>query len=195
MAARQTDLRLYLDIVADPAKPDPQPNQIMVFLKYFEASKQKLVGIGRAYVARTSKVGDLVTIINERMMWAPTTSVKLYEEIKPGMIEVMKLKQTFAQSEIQDGDIICFQAELSENDMRDYETQGMYATPPQYYDFLQNRVLISFKPKSGETTDENPEFDLVLSKKMNYETVGFVFWLWVHTVVLILFCVDGGQGG
>jgi ubiquitin carboxyl-terminal hydrolase 7 len=30
------------------------------------------------------------------------------------MIELMKLKSTFLQSEIQDGDILCFQAEPSE---------------------------------------------------------------------------------
>lgn len=32
------------------------------------------------------------------------------------MIELMKAKSTFAQSEIQDGDIICFQVELSEKE-------------------------------------------------------------------------------
>jgi ubiquitin carboxyl-terminal hydrolase 7 len=30
------------------------------------------------------------------------------------MIEIMKNKATFVQSEIQDGDIVCFQTELSE---------------------------------------------------------------------------------
>jgi ubiquitin carboxyl-terminal hydrolase 7 len=30
------------------------------------------------------------------------------------MIELMKQKATFLQSEIQDGDIVCFQTELSE---------------------------------------------------------------------------------
>lgn len=36
------------------------------------------------------------------------------QEIKPNMIELMKIKATFLQSEIQDGDILCFQAEPSE---------------------------------------------------------------------------------
>lgn len=36
------------------------------------------------------------------------------QEIKPNMIELMKMKATFLQSEIQDGDILCFQAEPSE---------------------------------------------------------------------------------
>lgn len=32
------------------------------------------------------------------------------------MIELMKPKSTFTQSEIQDGDIICFQSELNEKE-------------------------------------------------------------------------------
>lgn len=42
------------------------------------------------------------------------TPISLYEEIKPEMIEGMDLEKTFAQSEIQDGDIICIEKELSE---------------------------------------------------------------------------------
>lgn len=38
------------------------------------------------------------------------------QEIKPSMIEPMKPKQTFSQAEIQDGDIICFQRQLSEKE-------------------------------------------------------------------------------
>lgn len=79
MAARQTDLRLYLDVVADPAKPDPPAQTIMIFLKHFDTSKQTLTGIGKVYVSRLSKVADLVPIINERMRWTPGTPVKLYE--------------------------------------------------------------------------------------------------------------------
>lgn len=32
------------------------------------------------------------------------------------MIELMKSKMTFAQSEIQDGDVICFQVEISDKE-------------------------------------------------------------------------------
>ena len=48
--------------------------------------------------------------------WTPGTPLKLYEEIKPGMIELMKPKLTFQQSEIQDGDVICFQVEMKEQE-------------------------------------------------------------------------------
>ncbi|KZT28449.1 cysteine proteinase [Neolentinus lepideus HHB14362 ss-1] len=169
MAARQNDLRLYLDVVADPSKPEPPPGAIMIFLKHFDTTKQTLYGVGKCYVQRNAKVGDLIPIVNERMRWTPGTPLKLYEEIKPGMIELMKPKLTFAQSEIQDGDVICFQVEINDKEVHDIESQGLYSNPVQYYDFLQNRVMIIFRPKFEEPDMSHPEFNLVLSKKQNYD--------------------------
>jgi ubiquitin carboxyl-terminal hydrolase 7 len=159
----------------------------MIFLKHFDTSKQTLHGIGKCYAQRNAKISDLVPIINERMRWTPGTPLKLYEEIKPGMIELMKPKLTFSQSEIQDGDVICFQVDLSEKEcvhcikpfvdyltpptrIHDLEIQGLYSNPIQFYDFLQNRVMIVFRPKS-DSDHEAPEFSLVLSKKQTYDMV------------------------
>ncbi|KAF4576508.1 hypothetical protein EYR40_000746 [Pleurotus pulmonarius] len=169
MAARQNDLRLYLDVIPDPSKPDPPAQSIMIFLKHFDTSKQSLFGVGKVYMPKNSKVGDLMTVVNERMRWTPGTPIKLYEEIKPGMIELMKPKLSFAQSEIQDGDVICFQVDISEKEIHDLEAQGLYSNPVQYYDFLQNRVMIIFRPKFDEPDHDHPEFSLVLSKKQNYD--------------------------
>lgn len=114
------------------------------------------------------------------------------QEIKPGMIELMKPKLTFTQSEIQDGDIICFQVDISEKEwvhtaivnvpysptyddrIHDVESQGLYSNPSVFYDFLQNRVMIVFKPKFEEADHENPEFSLTLSKKQNYDAVKLI---------------------
>ena len=147
MAARQADLRLYLDVIPESSRvgglcclllvetymfqPEIPPQSIMVFLKHFDTAKQSLTGAGKVHMLKTNKVGDLAVIINERMRWAPGTPIKLYEvdhynttrhassnvvqEIKPGMIELMKPKLSFAQSEIQDGDIICFQVDIPES--------------------------------------------------------------------------------
>jgi hypothetical protein len=48
--------------------------------------------------------------------------------------------------------------------------QGLYSNPIQFYDFLQNRVMIVFRPKP-DSDPEAPEFNLVLSKKQTYDTV------------------------
>ena len=63
-------------------QPEPPPQSIMVFLKHFDTSKQTLYGVGKVYMSRTSKVGDLVPVINERMRWTPGTPLKLYEVSK-----------------------------------------------------------------------------------------------------------------
>jgi ubiquitin carboxyl-terminal hydrolase 7 len=118
MAVRSADLRLFLDIRPEHEKTHPEPNgnTLMIFLKYFDAAKQQLYGFGKVYVQRQMRVCDLSGIIYERMHWHGSTPLKFFEEIKPGMIELMKAKATFAQSEIQDGDIICFQVEIAEKE-------------------------------------------------------------------------------
>jgi ubiquitin carboxyl-terminal hydrolase 7 len=117
----------------------------MIFLKHFDTSKQTLTGAGKVYMARTAKVADLVPVINEKMRWTPGTPLKLYEEIKPGMIELMKPKFSFSQSEIQDGDVICFQVDIPDKEFviivvihahcliwiiraHDLESQGLHST-------------------------------------------------------------------
>jgi ubiquitin carboxyl-terminal hydrolase 7 len=52
--------------------------------------------------------------------------MSLMQEIKPGMIELMKPKFTFTQSEIQDGDIICFQVDINEKELVLFRQIGDY---------------------------------------------------------------------
>ena len=51
----------------------------ILFLKRFDTAKQCILGIGNIHVPRASKVSDLIPVINEKMKWAPETSLKLYE--------------------------------------------------------------------------------------------------------------------
>ena len=111
------------------------------------------------------------------------------------MIEQMKPKLTFTQSEIQDGDIICFQVEISEKETHDLESQGLYANPLHFYDFLQNRVMIIFRPKYDEPDDMNPEFDLVLSMKMNYDHVSPPSFALLNLYSNTRNVLDGCKGG
>lgn len=146
--------------------PDPNPAspncQILVFLKYFDVRNQTLSGVGHVYVRKNDKVADIAPQINSLMQWDSSTPLLLFEEIKAAMIEAMKPKQTFHQSEIQDGDIICFQQNFSESD----QPAVAYTDARQYYDFLLNRTSIAFHPRPGLDGDV---FTLTLSKKMTYD--------------------------
>jgi hypothetical protein len=45
------------------------------------------------------------------------------QEIKAGMIEGLKIKQTFAQNELQDGDVLTYQVEMSPEQYVTYLTR------------------------------------------------------------------------
>ncbi len=65
---------------------------------------------------QTQRILDVFPDIMAKRGIDPSTPIKLYEEIKPGMIDLVKPKSTFHQAEIGDGDILCFQKELSETE-------------------------------------------------------------------------------
>jgi ubiquitin carboxyl-terminal hydrolase 7 len=227
MANRTTELRLYLDFESRPeliqsVRPRdaaarfphlagtvsdavPFPSQLhvnhntysMIFLKHFDVHHQTLMGVGKIYVNRGQKVGDLCATIQQMMGFPSSTPLRLYEvrrplrrslaqtmaadprrpltyrplqEIKPGMIELMKLKNTFAVSEIQDGDVICFQVDIGQDREQDFHANNQITNAPQFYEHLQNRILVQFKPKY-EDPDPKATFEVMLTRKMTYEQV------------------------
>jgi hypothetical protein len=97
------------------------------------------------------------------MNWPAGTEFILYEEIKHNMIELMKPKQTFQQSEIQDGDIITFQKSIKESEL---PPTALYTDAKLYYDYLLNRITVTFAPLKANDGDE---ISLVLSRKMSYD--------------------------
>ncbi|PKY58434.1 hypothetical protein RhiirA4_550053 [Rhizophagus irregularis] len=122
-------------------------NHIMVFIKYFDPDKQAFEGLGHLYVQKFGNVGDITRFLREKKNFSPDTPLKIYEEVKPNMIVEMKLKSTFQQSEIQDGDIICFQKALTETEIRKHIKTGRYWNIPHFYKSLTLRIVVSFKLK------------------------------------------------
>ena len=98
----------------------------------------------------------------------PVSNLALYEEIKHSMIEPMKLKNTLSQAEIQDGDIVCFQKAFTDKETAAILSAGQISDARDFYDYLLNRMTVTFSPKT--VTDADKEvFDLVLSRKMTYD--------------------------
>ena len=56
------------------------------------------------------------------------------------MIELMTPQLTLEESGIQDGDIICFQVDISDQGARKFKSQGLSSNPRQFYEVLQKRV-------------------------------------------------------
>jgi ubiquitin carboxyl-terminal hydrolase 7 len=177
---------VWLNEEAVPAAPTavgsaPQSHKpIIVFLKHFDVDQQSLQGVGHIYMNQMDKVQDLATPILEMMGWeAGQISIELFEEIKQNYVEPMKPKQTLLASEIQDGDIICFQRHLSDEEKEAFRqtSSSVCLTAPQYYDYLLNRIFVNFTPKTVpvanlQLQNENDDkFTLALSKKDTYDAM------------------------
>jgi len=170
---RTSALRLYLEVadkLTNGKQVFPEATsgaQFMVFVKFYDPLTQNIEGLGKFYVSRNSKVSDIIPNVIEKKGLPPNTPLKLYEEIKPSMIEPMKPRSTCAQSEIQDGDIICAQKDF-EKECAELRSQGRFPTIPENFDYLVNRGKIQFKPKNDP---QAPGFELTLTKKTPYDQV------------------------
>lgn len=191
---RDKSFRLFLERASQvedgkPMWPEIQSpsttnnQQMLIFLKYFDADAQNLKGAGHIYVKKQCKVAEMVPMILQLMGWShgPSASsngltngtpspptLALYEEIKHSMIEPMKPKSTLHQAEIQDGDIVCFQQVLSEKEALGVAQAGGYTDAREFYDYLLNRKTVIFSPKF-HSESESDNFKIDLSRKMSYE--------------------------
>lgn len=165
--SKGNSFRLWVEVASPGSDEQPSPwpdsDAVLVFLKHFDVEAQTLTGVGSVYVRKNQKVGELAPTILTRMDWPAGTEFMLFEEIKHTMIDVMKPKQTFQQSEIQDGDIITFQRTVKESEL---PSTALYTDARQYYDYLLNRMDVTFAPIKA---DEGDEFTLTLSRKMTYD--------------------------
>ncbi|KAG0165848.1 hypothetical protein DFQ28_005241 [Apophysomyces sp. BC1034] len=167
----QPNLRLYVEIATDfdngqPVFPDT--TKALVFIKLFDPFTQKIRGMGRLYVPKFGRVGSIVDDLNKLVGYEPGTEITLYEEIKPSMIEEMNLSLTFSQAEIQDGDIICVQKLLTNQEIIDLEAQEFKATVPEFMDYQIGKINVLFSPKDNKP---DMEFELTLHKNMKYDRI------------------------
>lgn len=82
--SRDKSFRLWLETTGNvedgkPVWPDMQPQTsnnvpMLVFLKYFDAISQSLLGVGHIYVRKHSKVGEMIPMIQQLMGWSPGSS-------------------------------------------------------------------------------------------------------------------------
>ena len=76
--------------------------------------KRKFEFLGPVTVSsKNAKVAELIPALLRKKSLPANTPVQLYEEVRPGMVEPLDAAQSFNQAELSDGDIVCFQIELS----------------------------------------------------------------------------------
>lgn len=201
---REDALRLWVEVAEDavengeavwPTYQGPSPtgvifknDLILLFVKCFDAEAQSLRGLGHVYISREKKVDDLIPFILKKIGLEKLPSdekVLLWEEIKPGMIECLKGKQSLKAAELQDGDIICVQRKKDTGSQNFLEKRlsgdsraadeisrktDNFEDAKEYYEFLVNRKTIKFNAHPSKCdANEHPPFEMVLNSKMTYD--------------------------
>lgn len=82
------------------------------------------------------------------------------------MVEKMKSKETFQRQEIGTGDIVTYCEDVPAEELHGLE----YPTVGSYYEHILNSIAVYFKDRTAPK-DASKQFTLILSKKMNYQTL------------------------
>lgn len=141
--------------------PFDKDQDVMLFFKFYDPAKEKIYYMGHMYVAITSKVSAMVPELVSRASLPAGTSLVLFEEIKPNMLEKIEdLDKPLEHvlEELMDGDIIVFQKEIV----------GSFRLPTcrDYFRDLFYKVEVTFVDKNQPN---DPGFTLTLSQRTQYE--------------------------
>ncbi|KAI8640264.1 hypothetical protein BD408DRAFT_348306 [Parasitella parasitica] len=165
-------VKFYLESAqTDEPLPALRNDQRILFIKYFDVKAQKFKGLGHMFVSSNEKIGSMLPTLLEKAGLPKSTSIQLFEEVKPTAIDPLKNDITFHKAEIQHGDIICFQQTLSQKETDELTKEGLITTVPDYFASLYHRACILFKPKPNTATTVREEVQLTLDRTANYITV------------------------
>ena len=94
---------------------------LMLFFKYYEPEKEKVNYMGHMYVGITTKLSDIVPDLVKQANLPAGTTLAIYEEIKPNMLEKVKDLDNpleHVREELMDGDIFVFEKEKTDANYR-----------------------------------------------------------------------------
>lgn len=164
------ELKLFLEAELGPdmkpiAPPEKTKEEILLFFKLYDPTKEEMRYIGRLFVKGSGKPSEILTKLNEMAGFSADEEIDLYEEIKfePNvMCEHIDKKTTFRASQLEDGDIICFQKSNVGSE------QCRYPDVPSFLEYVRNRQVVRFRSLEKPKEDE---FLLELSKLHTYDDV------------------------
>ncbi|URE06756.1 ubiquitin carboxyl-terminal hydrolase [Musa troglodytarum] len=170
--AHNAELKLFLEIELGPdLRPLPPPQKtkedILLFFKLYDPEKEDLRFVGRLFVKALGKPTEILLKLNEMAGFSPNEEIELYEEIKfePNvMCEHIDKRISFRSSQLEDGDIICYQraSALQNGD------QYRYPDVPSFLEYVRNRQVVHFRSLEKPKEDD---FSLELSKLSTYDDV------------------------
>ncbi|KAF5189288.1 Ubiquitin carboxyl-terminal hydrolase, partial [Thalictrum thalictroides] len=148
--AHNAELKLFLEVELGPelipiSPPEKTKEDILLFFKFYDPKKEELRYVGRLFVKGSGKPIEILPKLNEMAGFSPDEEIDLYEEIKfePSvMCEPIDKKVTFRNSQLEDGDIVCFQKSLTA------ETGEEFRHPevPSFLEYVHNRQVRGYRP-------------------------------------------------
>ncbi|KAK5641318.1 hypothetical protein RI129_009865 [Pyrocoelia pectoralis] len=163
----QNPWNIFLELLPPDSGQPSLPNfdkdtDVLLFFKLYDPKQKKIHYCGHHYLPVTSRLSDLVPLLNERAGFPPDTELVLYEEIRPNMIEkIANINDPLEKvlDELMDGDIIVFEKEERE-ELSDLPTCS------DYFKDLFYRVEVTFVDKS---MPNDTGFTMELSQRMTYD--------------------------
>ncbi|KAL6507816.1 CSN-associated deubiquitinating enzyme Ubp12 [Orobanche gracilis] len=170
--AHNADLKLFLEVefgldLLPIPPPEKTKDDIMLFFKLYDPEKEELRYVGKLLLKSSGKPIEILSKLNEMAGFAPDEKIELFEEIKfePSvMCDRLDKRALFRSSQIEDGDIICFQ----KRPPTDREEQIRFPDVPSFLEYVKNRQIVHFRALEKPKEDE---FCLELSKNHTYDDV------------------------
>ncbi|XP_027938712.1 ubiquitin carboxyl-terminal hydrolase 12-like [Vigna unguiculata] len=122
-AHNAAELNLFLEVelgldLRPIAPPEKTKDDILLFFKLYDPDWEELRYVGRLFVKSSGKPSEILTKLNEMAGYDPDEKILLSEEIRfePNLMCLpIDKNATFSQSQLGDGDIVCFQKESVED--------------------------------------------------------------------------------
>ncbi|KAG6533565.1 hypothetical protein ZIOFF_007440 [Zingiber officinale] len=170
--AHNAELKLFLEVELGPdlsplSPPLKTKEDILLFFKLYDPEKEALRFAGRLFVKALGKPTEILPKLIEMAEFPANEEIELYEEIKfePNvMCEHIDKRISFKSSQLEDGDIICYQKTLT-SASRD---QFRYPDVPSFLEYVRNRQVVHFRSLEKPKEDD---FSLELSKLFTYDDV------------------------
>ncbi|XP_060172932.1 ubiquitin C-terminal hydrolase 13-like isoform X1 [Lycium barbarum] len=169
---QNAELKLFLEVELGPeltplSPPQKTKDDILLFFKLYDPEREELRYVGRLLVKGTSKPTEILSKLNEMAGYAPDQEIELYEEIKfePSvMCENIDEKSAFRSSQLEDGDIVCFQKSLTAESRQQFR----YPDVPSFLEYVHNRQVVHFRSLDKPKEED---FCLELSRISTYDEV------------------------
>ncbi|MCH83892.1 ubiquitin carboxyl-terminal hydrolase family protein, partial [Trifolium medium] len=156
--------KLFLEVERGPdlcpiAPLNKGKDDVLLFFKLYDPEKEELRYVGRLFVNCTDKPSEILTRLNKLAGYDPDEEIELYEEImfEPNvMCESVDKKLTFQESELENGDIICFQKASGMVNEKHFR----YPDVPSYLEYVHNgQVPYSLSAKETTHDESSSKFN------------------------------------